>query len=773
MAYGSIKVDNIIYTKGGSDTTITVSGIVDSLSGAISVTGSISGASVSAATGTFTTLSGNTTAGTTATFVTGVFTTTLSGATITGDAGQFSNITGVSGVFTTRISGATITGNTGQFTSITGGSGVFTSFSGTTVTATTGVFASGTAAAPSISVGTTTNGLYSSAANEVAVSTSGNSRLVVDASGNVNIDAGTFYVDAVNNNVGVGTSSPADKLEVASSATNTGVTIYNNNGSGGLNARLSFKSLNGYDASSVLAAITAAPTASSNTATSLVFSTSGNNSSASAGLTERLRLDASGNLGLGVTPSAWNSGARVLQISSTSSFYGTSNATLIGQNTFNNTSGNNIYLTTAAASLYQQFGGAHSWYTAPSGFGYGTAATSLTSAQNGKSYTIVTAGDTNFTLIGAADNNVGTTFTKSGGTGTGTGTVSQNITFTQAMTLDASGNLGVGATLPGAKFHVAGDSSDGTQARITGATNQNYQLRWGFDTTNLVGRIQSIHVGTAYKSLSLNPDGGNVGIGTTEPGALLDISGSGNIVRLGDGTNSCDVRFKGPNNWAVQLNTSTDVFNIQRNSVSFVNINGAGNVGIGTATPSNTAGYSQQVEIAGTLPCLTLNQTNAGFTTRKYSLAVDAAGAFGVWDNTASAYRAYIDSSGRLLVGTTSSPSAGELLRVEKATTGTEGAGIRFGGTYTIEDNGTQTFTIGNAALVFVSNNTTGNGALFFCSLGSATISLLSDPDGVYATSVTAGKVSLTKTASSATITLTNKLGASRSFTIGKINNSD
>ena len=53
-------------------------------------------------------------------------------------------------------------------------------------------------------------------------------------------------------------------------------------------------------------------------------------------------------------------------------------------------------------------------------------ATALTSAQNGYTYTIASSGSTNWTLIGAANNNVGTTFTKSGGTGAGSGTATIN-----------------------------------------------------------------------------------------------------------------------------------------------------------------------------------------------------------------------------------------------------------------------------------------------------------------------------------------------------------
>jgi hypothetical protein len=56
---------------------------------------------------------------------------------------------------------------------------------------TTGVInaGSGTAAAPSVSVGTTDNGIYSPGADQVAVATNGTGRLLVDANGNVGVGA--------------------------------------------------------------------------------------------------------------------------------------------------------------------------------------------------------------------------------------------------------------------------------------------------------------------------------------------------------------------------------------------------------------------------------------------------------------------------------------------------------------------------------------------------------------------------------------------------------
>jgi hypothetical protein len=115
--------------------------------------------------------------------------------------------------------------------------------------------------------------------------------------------------------------------------------------------------------------------------------------------------DASGNVGIGVTPNTWYSTVNALQFSTSGALWALSGQqnVLLTNNTYLNSSAAYTYIATGYASNYQQIGGEHRWYTAPSG----------------------TAGNA--------------------------------ITFTQAMTLDASGIVTMSAYGAGAAtFSAAG-----------------------------------------------------------------------------------------------------------------------------------------------------------------------------------------------------------------------------------------------------------------------------------------------------------------------------
>jgi hypothetical protein len=80
-------------------------------------------------------------------------------------------------------------------------------------------FPDGSASDPSITnTGDTNTGVFFPAANTVAVTTDGVERLRVESDGDFSVDTNTFFVDAANDRVGVGTATPATKLDVSGSA---------------------------------------------------------------------------------------------------------------------------------------------------------------------------------------------------------------------------------------------------------------------------------------------------------------------------------------------------------------------------------------------------------------------------------------------------------------------------------------------------------------------------------------------------------------------------
>jgi len=147
----------------------------------------------------------------------------------------------------------------------------------------TGVLAvtSGTAALPGITfTGDTNTGLFSPGADQVAISTGGTSRLSIDASGNLAVDTNTLYVDAVNDRVAIGTTSPLAALHIASNS-NEKLIIQSINNSANEQQQISF-----YNAAVLNASISAGKDGA-NASIGLAFHVGG---------AERMGLDSSGNL---------------------------------------------------------------------------------------------------------------------------------------------------------------------------------------------------------------------------------------------------------------------------------------------------------------------------------------------------------------------------------------------------------------------------------------------------------------------------------------------
>ena len=195
-----------------------------------------------------------------------------------------------------------------------------------------------------------------------------------------------------------------------------------------------------------------------------------------------MRLDTSGNLGLGVTPSAFSAG-KAIEIGNTGNAIWSVNSTQY--NILHNAyfSGNYLYATSNPASYYQQASGQHAWYNAPSG----------------------TAGNA--------------------------------ITFTQAMTLDNNGILAIGRTpttnTAGYRLQVGSASDSQTFISIINSstgTALSDGLIIGNDSTGAdiyQRENQPLRIHTNNTNRVQIEGGGNVLIGTTtDAGQKLQVNGS-------------------------------------------------------------------------------------------------------------------------------------------------------------------------------------------------------------------------------------------------------
>ena len=105
-------------------------------------------------------------------------------------------------------------------------------------------------------------------------------------------------------------------------------------------------------------------------------------------------------------------------------------------------------------------------------------------------------------------------------------------TSDERMRIDHNGKVGIGTTAPAANLHIfteTDETDEGTDAVLTLGSNTSGKMRmyFGVNDAGNYTYIGSVESGTAYRYLTLQPNGGQVGIGTTAPEEFLHIESGG------------------------------------------------------------------------------------------------------------------------------------------------------------------------------------------------------------------------------------------------------
>jgi hypothetical protein len=203
---------------------------------------------------------------------------------------------------------------------------------------------------------------------------------------------------------------------------------------------------------------------------------------------------------------------------------------------------------------------------------------------------------------------------------------SGSVAPTEKMRIDSSGNVGIGTSSPSAKLQVSGTAIIGASTSgaaqvalntgggvLTKFIELYYQSGSPSSSTTDYGHIQAGYQGSYWTNLALNPNGGNVGIGTTAPVQKLtvwaagtlpstiantqllvgDTSGFANagialVTNAGNGSRLSFGSTASPLLGSVNYDNTNNSMSLSTNSTERMRIDQSGNVGIGTTSP-----YSQ------------------------------------------------------------------------------------------------------------------------------------------------------------------------------------
>jgi hypothetical protein len=355
---------------------------------------------------------------------------------------------------------------------------------------------------------------------------------------------------------------------------------------------------------------------------------------------------------------------------------------------------------------------------------------------------------------------------------------------TERLRITAAGLVGVGASAPATLLEVRSATTNAARLRVTGTgtTAGNFRgFEFGNGSVFKGGLLQDestdlISIFTPVGGQSVNiTSAGLVGIGTSSPVIPLDVNtGAAGSPVTGFGTSGADPfihleRFTGGTNYdAVRISAAfgaaqggiltisngTGASKGQQTFTERFRIDSSGRVGIGTTSPG------ENLTISSNVAATTVVSINApsGQTsklqfkrsdTNRVNIECDASDNLKFYSDASAAERARIDSSGRLLVGTSSQPYTGGALIVNNGIGIVNNTTNRFA---TVEHGSGATGSTFTTITISAVVNSSSSSVIFE--------TLMTGFSGVYLDNVSA------KYSNQATVTMRNNASAGTSATL-------